>query len=129
MEITDLISSDGDLLRSWFAAAKLDISYERHSCSGDTTDGLNKQIEQWKNNGTATLATVTIGGNDVGFSDLVYYCLLTPNTARFGSTNRRDCLAAEKKANDIMDDIGPNGLRAKLRYVHLSHTAKEDNAD
>jgi hypothetical protein len=95
------------------------ISYERHSCSGDTVQGLNGQIDKWSNPDKANVGTVTIGGNDVGFSDLVYYCVLTPNTARLGSTNRANCEDSEKKARQIMADEGPDGLRAKLKNAYL----------
>jgi hypothetical protein len=63
----------------------------------------------------ATLGTLTIGGNDLGFSDLVYNCVITPNTARLGSTNRANCLDNEKTANDHMDDESSSGLRVRLK--------------
>ena len=63
----------------------------------------------------AVLTFLTVGGNDVGFSDLVYYCVITPNTAHLPSTNRQYCLDAENKAINYMDDSSGNGLRAKLK--------------
>jgi hypothetical protein len=107
-------TTDGDLLYQWLPDNG-GISYERHSCSGDTIDGLNGQVGKWGNMGMATVGTLTIGGNDVGFSDLVYYCVITPNTWYWPEQNRKYCLDAEKKANDFMDDSSTNGLRAKLK--------------
>ncbi|CAO2648048.1 Nn.00g089700.m01.CDS01 [Neocucurbitaria sp. VM-36] len=69
----------GELLyKSW---GDNSISFETKVCSGDTTKGLNRQIEEWKDPAKANVGTVSIGGNDVGFIDLVRYCILTPNTA------------------------------------------------
>jgi hypothetical protein len=113
-----ILNIDGDLLRDWLPTEG-PISYERRSCSGDTVDGLNAQIDAWSNADRATLGTVTIGGNDVGFSDLVWYCVITPNNAILGSVTRSHCVDAEQKANDIMDDNGPDSLRARLKNAFL----------
>ncbi|PVH79610.1 esterase family protein [Cadophora sp. DSE1049] len=118
----------GELLRQWLSS-DASITYERHSCSGDTISGLNSQIGKWGNMGTATVGTLTIGGNDVEFSDLVYYCVITPNTAHLPSTNRQYCLDAEKKANDYMDDSSTNGLRAKLKNAYISILQKSGRND
>jgi hypothetical protein len=108
----------GDLLYQWFGESRID--YQRHSCSGDTVDGLNNQITQWSNEGVSTVGTVTMGGNDLGFSDLVYYCVITPNTARLGSTNRANCVDTENKARAYMTDTSADGLQAKLTAAYLS---------
>ncbi|KAJ5493952.1 esterase family protein [Penicillium fimorum] len=50
------------------------------TCSGDTTTGLQRQIGEWASASSANLAALTMGGNDLGFSDIVWYCLITPNT-------------------------------------------------
>ena len=91
------------------------VDWSLHSCSGDTTVGLNGKIDKWDNDGNVTLGTLTIGGNDLGFSDLVYSCVITPNNGRLGSTERANCVNAENKARKHMRDGGENGLRAKLR--------------
>ncbi|KAF3920067.1 hypothetical protein AA313_de0200233 [Arthrobotrys entomopaga] len=108
----------GDLLYQWLNDNS--ISYERHSCSGDTTDGLNNQIQKWNNAAVSSVGTVTIGGNDLGFSDLVYYCVITPNTARLGSTNRANCVDAENKARAHMTDSSDQGLQAKFTAAYLN---------
>lgn len=68
-------------------------------------DGLNHQIDKWDNMDQATIGTVTIGGNDLGFTDLAYYCVITPNTFSLGSTNRKNCVEAEQKANAGLLDL------------------------
>jgi hypothetical protein len=106
----------GDLLhKSWNDKG---IPFERKVCSGDTTKGLNRQIDEWKDTNKTNIGTVSIGGNDVGFSDLVYYCIITPNTARLGSTMRKNCIDAEKKARDMMNDQGADGMKPKLKAAY-----------
>lgn len=106
----------GDLLyKSWNDKG---IPYERKVCSGDTIKGLNRQIDEWKDSNKTNVGTISIGGNDVGFSDLVYYCVITPNTARLGSTMRANCVDAEKKARDMMSDQGPDGMKAKMKAAY-----------
>ncbi|KAJ8111527.1 hypothetical protein ONZ43_g5602 [Nemania bipapillata] len=89
------------------------------SCSGDTTVELAKRIDNWKTAKDTTLATLTIGGNDIGFSQLVMSCVITPYTWKFPSTNRKDCVDAQTKAKNLMDDTGSDGLRAKLKNSYL----------
>ncbi|KAH8903035.1 SGNH hydrolase [Coniochaeta sp. PMI_546] len=106
------------------------ISYERRSCSGDTTDGLYNKIDAWGNAAQVTVATLTMGGNDLGFADLVYYCVITPNTAQpFGSVNRKWCVDAENKARDHMNDMSDNGLRARLKDGYLRILRKSGRRD
>ncbi|KAH4847848.1 hypothetical protein HBI46_091460 [Parastagonospora nodorum] len=117
----------GDLLyKSWNDNS---IPYERKVCSGDTTKGLNRQIDEWGNPNGTNVGTVSIGGNDVGFSDLAYYCIITPNTARLGSTMRTNCIDAEKKAQDMMSDQGPDGMKAKLKAVYRRILEKSGRSD
>lgn len=108
----------GKLLFAWMDDAS--IHYEEKVCSGDTLNGLTGQISSWSNPGSASLGTLSIGGNDVGFGDIAYYCVLTPNTYHWGSTNRGYCTDAEKKAVDYMSDTGTSGLRYKLKEAYLS---------
>jgi hypothetical protein len=107
----------GDLLyKSW---GDNKMPFEKKVCSGDTTTGLDRQIEEWKDPGKANVGTVSIGGNDLGFSDMAWYCILTPNTGHFGFTNRADCINAENKARRLMRDEGANGLKAKLKASYI----------
>ncbi|KAH4220839.1 hypothetical protein HBI25_051500 [Parastagonospora nodorum] len=105
----------GDLLyKSWNDKG---IPYERKVCSGDTTKGLNRQIDEWKESNKTNVGTVSIGGNDVGFSDLVYDCIITPNTVRWGSTMRALCTDAQKKARDMMSDQGSDGINLIFEHI------------
>ncbi|KFY31523.1 hypothetical protein V493_01031 [Pseudogymnoascus sp. VKM F-4281 (FW-2241)] len=108
----------GKLLYAWMDDAS--IHYEEKVCSGDTLEGLAGQISSWSNPDSASLGTLSIGGNDVGFSDIAYNCVITPNTVHWGSTNRGYCTDAEKKAVDYMSDTGTSGLRLRLKEAYLS---------
>ncbi|KAL0939950.1 Mutanase Pc12g07500-like protein 1 [Colletotrichum truncatum] len=117
----------GDLIYNFFGSSS--IPYQRLSCSGDTTDGLNAQIDKWTGADQVDLVTLTMGGNDLGFSDLVYYCVVTPNTWRWGSSNRNWCAEAKKKARDHMADTSSNGLQARLKAAYqriLDKTGRQD---
>jgi hypothetical protein len=76
----------GDLLNKWTNNPGID--FQRKICSGDTLVGLNRQIDEWENPTRADVATISTGGNDVGFSDLVINCVITPYTWKLGSTMR-----------------------------------------
>lgn len=107
----------GNLLHKSFGNDN--IPYQRKACSGDTTKGLNRQIDEWKDPARASIGTVSIGGNNIGFTDLVWYCILTPNTGHSSDATRARCLEAEKKARDMIRDDGENGIKAKLIAAYL----------
>jgi hypothetical protein len=107
----------GDLLyKSW---GDNKMPFTKKVCSGDTTSGLDRQIKEWKDPDKVNVGTVSIGGNDLGFSDMAWNCILTPNTAHFGATNRVNCIKAENKARGLMRDDGENGLKAKLKASYI----------
>lgn len=93
------------------------IDYQRKMCSGDTTTGLNRQIDEWKTPENADLATVTMGGNDLGFSDIVMNCVLVPNL-HWPSTYKKRCDAAKEKANRILEDDSEDGIGSKLAAAY-----------
>jgi hypothetical protein len=105
-----------DLLMRW--TNNNNVDFQRKVCSGDTTVGLNRQIDEWKNPSKADIATVSIGGNDLGFSDLVWYCVVTPNTFKTGASNRQKCVEKEAAARQLLDDNGDNGLGSKLTKAY-----------
>jgi lysophospholipase L1-like esterase len=106
----------GDLLYKWTNNDQVD--FQRKVCSGDTTVGLNRQIDEWNNPRKADVATISTGGNDLGFSDMVWYCVLTPNTAELPPTTRQKCTEAKDKAKRLMEDTGDDGLRNKLKKAY-----------
>ena len=104
----------GRLLNTW--TSNPNVEYQELVCSGDTTVGLNRQIDAWANPGNADLATVSMGGNDLEFSDLLWYCVLTPNPLAID--NPRNCDNTKDMARNLMSDETENGLAAKLQAAY-----------
>ncbi|KAK6065946.1 esterase family protein [Seiridium cupressi] len=117
----------GTLLYQSFADST--IPFQSTACSGDTLTGLASQISSWSTSDVSTVGTVSIGGNDVGFSDMAYYCLLTPNTVYLGSQNRAYCTDAKTKAYNMMSDTSESGLRYKLTQAYISTLNKANKDD
>jgi len=100
------ISSSGSCLRSTnaysalWAAAHAPASYVSVACSGATTqDVLANQISAL--NAGTTLVSITIGGNDVGFSSVMQTCILNSTST---------CLAAVNNAENLARSILPGRL-------------------
>lgn len=77
-------------------------------CSGDTTTGLNRQIDEWKDPENADIATVAMGGNDLGFSDIVMNCILVPEL-HWQSTYRQRCKSAKRKLTECWTTTARTG--------------------
>jgi lysophospholipase L1-like esterase len=93
------------------------IDYQNHACSGDTTVGINRQIDEWTRPEKADVATMSVGGNDVGFSTIVRYCIL--QLAPFGDDKMRDmCDGFINDAKNHIADNSSNGLISKLTAVY-----------
>lgn len=92
----DYLDSSGDCLRSenaysavW-AAQNAPASYRSVACSGARTgDVLANQISALSS--STTLVSVTVGGNDAGFSDIIKTCVLEGEGA---------CISAVQAAED-----------------------------
>lgn len=112
---------DEDCLRSAMGYPQLwsdshDVaSFEFAACSGATTDDLNANQLGALSEDT-TLVTVTIGGNDIGFSDVVQDCLLGTNSGCDEAVS-----AGEAKARDE--------LPAKLDETYANIASGAPNAE
>jgi hypothetical protein len=108
----------GNLLNTWLRDTET-FDYEIHACSGDTTDGLNHQIDEWLkgNPKSTTMGTLTIGGNDVGFSELVRNCFLIIWYSSIDSY-RQSCIDSESRAWDLMQTPGDTGIEGKLSSAY-----------
>ena len=94
------------------------VAFQQKACSGDTTIGLNRQIDEWTDPQQADVATVSMGGNDLKFSDLAWWCILTPTTWRLPATNKRYCNKAMDAAMKLMSDTSADGLTEKLKAAY-----------
>jgi lysophospholipase L1-like esterase len=107
-------TSGGDCDRSTnaypalWAAAHSPASFTFAACSGaTTTDVLNSQVSSLSS-GT-TLVSLTIGGNDAGFSSVIESCVL-------GSTD--DCVSAVNTAKTYIQNQLPAKLDTTLQTIH-----------
>ena len=97
--------------RQLAAMATGDIDFQNLPCSGAVVGevlqgGDKSQIDAWTNPGNADIATLSIGGNDIGFYPILTACVL-----RVGQSFAGDCDAAVASANskisgfDLYNDI------------------------
>ena len=102
------------------AAAK-GYALDFEACSGATTaDVVNNQVAAL-NSGT-NLVTVTAGGNDLGFTNLLVMCTLSNCTSAINSTitTANTTLAAKLDAMDTqIKTRAPNATVIVLGYPHL----------
>jgi hypothetical protein len=72
-----------------------------------------------------------MGGNDLNFSALIYYCVITPNVNRLGSTTRADCEAIENSARQLMNSfstgVSEMGQRLMATYEKILRKASGPN--
>lgn len=81
-----------------------DIDFQNYPCSGavvsEVLEGEGKsQIDEWKNPQNADMATISIGGNDVGFYNVLTACVLRVGLFKFPG----NCDERVKKAHDIIN--------------------------
>jgi lysophospholipase L1-like esterase len=89
-----------------WANSKAPAAFSFVACSGATTgDLLNSQIAAVT--GSTTLVSLTIGGNDVGFSSVMETCVLWGTSSCVSAIN-----SAESKAQSILPAAFDNVLRA-----------------
>jgi lysophospholipase L1-like esterase len=91
-----------------WARAHQPASFTFAACSGATTRGIRTRRLGALSPST-TLVSLTVGGNDVGFSDVIQTCII-------GST--RDCLRAVGGARHAMTALLPRGLDRLLAAIH-----------
>ena len=102
----------------------LTIDYQRKMCSGDTTTGFNRQIDEWTRSELADIATVTMSGNEVGFSDIVLNCILVPWSWPFAPDYSAECDKAKATARSRMQDKSDSGIGPKLASAYKKILAK-----
>lgn len=112
---------------SWVNGMKQDFKFI--SCSGSRIDTLRGQAEQMDN--TPTFATLTIGGNDVGFYDIAIACIYHTNPVHFYGPDYPDQSGDCWKAIDntrriISDGRQRNSISRGLGAILATDQAKAD---
>jgi lysophospholipase L1-like esterase len=108
-----MISSSGSCDRSYnaypeqWAAAHSPASFVSVACSGATTaDVISSQLSALS--ASTTLVSLTIGGNDAGFSSTMETCVLF---------STRSCVSAVDKAEGIINGSLPGSLETTLADI------------
>ena len=91
-----------------WARAHQPASFTFAACSGATARGIRTHRLSALSPAT-TLVSLTVGGNDVGFSDVLQTCLIQ---------STRDCLLAIRGAEHAMTTSLPRGLGRLLAAIH-----------
>ncbi|MFC4912040.1 SGNH/GDSL hydrolase family protein [Actinomadura gamaensis] len=113
-------SSSGSCSRSTraypqlWANANAPASFSFVACSGATTDSVTSG-QLGALNSTTTLASITVGGNDAGFSSVMQTCVLNSDSA---------CLTAVNNAKTYAQ----NTLPGKLDALYSAMRAKAPSA-
>ncbi len=93
-------------------AANQPASYASEACSGATTaDVLSSQLGALSS--ATTLVSITVGGNDVGFSSVMETCVLLPQSS---------CVRAVQHAEALTASQLPGELDSVLNAIH-AHAA------
>lgn len=91
-----------------WAAAHAPASFKFVACSGAiTTDVLNNQLGSVSS--STTLVSITIGGNDAGFSNVMQTCALQSDSS---------CQSAVTTAENFMDNTLPGRLDTLFSAIH-----------
>lgn len=101
-----------------------DMNYQTVACSGDTLDGVNKQIDNWSDPSNYDVLTLSVGGNDINFSKLVNYCILTYGFTGSGKDYEQWCEEEKTNARSMMSDTSENGLGYGLQEAYKSVLGK-----
>ena len=90
-----------------WAAAHAPATYNSVACSGATTSTVNNtQLSAL--DATTTLVSITIGGNDVGFANIMETCVLQGTSA---------CVAAVQQAENIAQSTLPGLLNTTYNNI------------
>ena len=111
----DYISSSGSCDRSTraypeqWASAYVPASFVSAACAGATTaDVLSSQVSALS--ASTTLVSITIGGNDAGFSGVMETCVLSSTSS---------CLTAVSNAEAFIRNSLPARLNATLQTIRV----------
>lgn len=125
-----MISSSGDCDRSTnaysalWAAANSPASYVSVACAGATTGTvISGQLSALS--ASTTLVSITVGGNDVGFSDTLETCILDSTSSCVSAVDSDETLIANDlpgELDSVLSDIhadAPNARVVVLDYPQL----------
>lgn len=131
----EYFEDSGDCLRGpkaypqLWADAHSPASFDFDACSGATTDDLNAD-QLGSLSAQTTLVSVQIGGNDIGFADIIRSCLLGSDSScddavSEGESKARDELPAKLKSTyDNIRSAAPNAEVVVVGYPRINETGE-----
>ena len=118
--------SYGAILANEFAVPSSD--FERRECSGaviievaQNEDSKDSQIDEWENADKSDVVALSIGGNDLGFADIVDGCFV-----RIHRANSPDCQKSIDTANDKIKN-GTLQSNIETALVQIINKSKNPN--
>ena len=101
-----LLASDNDT--SWTQGKKIDLDFR--ACHGAFFNDVPDQVSRLNKTHPPDFATLMIGGNDGGFPDIIFNCLLQPDKGRdYGPqypNPEGECFKALQRANHTVHSSG-----------------------
>ncbi|KAJ4413888.1 hypothetical protein N0V82_008243 [Gnomoniopsis sp. IMI 355080] len=98
------------------------------ACSGDTLDGVKRQIDDFYQPEKYDVLSLSVGGNDIGFGELVDDCILTYGPITPAPAYAKLCEDAKTKARNKMQDTSTAGIGYGFKeiYKQLINKARTD---
>jgi lysophospholipase L1-like esterase len=115
-----------------WASANAPASFVNETCSGATTSSVISSQLSPLNSGT-TLVSITVGGNDVGFSSVMETCVLGTTAACVSAVDNAESEVANQlpgELNSVLGDIkadAPNARVVVLDYPQLYDLSKSSS--
>jgi lysophospholipase L1-like esterase len=121
-----------DAYPAQWAAAHQPASYTAETCSGATTASvISSQLSALS--AATTLVSITVGGNDVGFSSVMETCVLSSTSGCVSAVDKAEGLIASQLPGELSNVLGdieaaaPNAQVVVLGYPHLYDLAKSSS--
>ena len=115
-----------------WGAANQPASYVSEACSGATTATvLSSQLSALS--AATTLVSITVGGNDVGFSSVMETCVLLPTSSCVSAVNHAELLVATQLPGELDSVLSaihadaPNARVVVLDYPELYDLSKSSS--
>jgi lysophospholipase L1-like esterase len=115
-----------------WAAANQPASYTAKTCSGATTASvISSQLSALS--AATTLVSITVGGNDVGFSSVMETCVLSSTSSCASAVHSAEGLVASQlpgELNSVLGDIRADAPKARvvvLGYPELYDLSKSSS--
>jgi lysophospholipase L1-like esterase len=115
-----------------WANANAPASFANETCSGATTSSVISSQLGALNSGT-TLVSITVGGNDVGFSSVMETCVLESTSSCVSAVDKAESEVASQlpgELNSVLGDIqadAPNARVVVLDYPQLYDLSKSSS--